>query len=88
MRWIGKIYIVLKFQKWQYGTKEKSVSKEIIVENFPKFTKDVNFKIWESPQILSKINEKKSPVRHIVMKCGTSKHRDLKSRDEGESIIV
>lgn len=49
MRLIGKIYVLLKFQKWYYGTKEKAISKEIMVENFPKFTKDVNFRMWESP---------------------------------------
>lgn len=65
----------------------KRISKEIMVGNFPKFTKDVNFRIWESPKILSKINEKESTFRHAVVKCGSS-NTDLKNSNEVENIIV
>lgn len=50
----------MKCQKGYYGNEKETISTVIIAENFPKITKDVNSKIWESKKILSKINEKKS----------------------------
>ena len=58
-----------------------------MVENFPKFTKDANFIIWESPKTLRKINEKRSTVRHPVVKPELQTQRDLKNGKEGENIV-
>lgn len=58
----------------------KKVLKVIMADNLPNLPKDINLQIQEIEQNPNRINPKKSPLRHIIVKLLQIKEKSKQKR--------
>ena len=62
------------------------IFKEIMVENFPNFMKDVNINIQEASQTPSKMNSKRHVPRHVIIRLSKDKEQILEAAQDKQII--
>ena len=78
------IHIIGVTEGEERDKRPEKIFEEIIAENFPNMGKKIVYQVQEAQRVPSRINPRRNPLRHIVIKLAKIKDKDkiLKSTRE------